>query len=84
MKNPIWSLVAVAALAAASTTPAYASGGGNWLCNIPIFGQYLCPPAPPGSGGGGGNSVPEPATVAVLAAGAGLVGAALRRRRPKK
>jgi len=83
MKNTVWSLVAVAALAALGTTPAYASGG-NWYCNIPIIGQYLCPPAPGGGGGGSGNSVPEPASVAVLAAGAGLVGAALRRRRAKK
>ena len=79
MKNAIWSLVAVAALATVGTTPAYASGTPAY-CNIPIIGKYLCPPAP-GGGGGGGNSVPEPASFAVLAAGAGMVAAAVRRRR---
>jgi hypothetical protein len=80
MKNTIWSLVAAATLAAMGTTPVYASGGRAWYCNIPIIGQYLCPPAP-GGGGGGTHSVPEPASLAVLAAGAGLVAAAVRRRR---
>ncbi|MGB9329782.1 MAG: PEP-CTERM sorting domain-containing protein [Steroidobacteraceae bacterium] len=79
MKNTIWTLVAVAALGAMGTTPAYASGARAWYCSIPVIGQYLCPPAP--GGGGGGNSVPEPASLAVLAAGAGLVAAAVRRRR---
>jgi hypothetical protein len=81
MKNTIWSLVAVAALVAVGTTPAYASGGGSFWCKLPLIGQYLCPPTP---GSGGTNPVPEPASVAVLAAGAGLVAAAVRRRRAKK
>jgi PEP-CTERM motif len=79
MKNTIWSLVAAATLAAMGTTPVYASGGQAWYCSIPIIGRYLCPPAP--GGGGGTHSVPEPASLAVLAAGAGLVAAAVRRRR---
>jgi hypothetical protein len=82
MKSTIWSLVAVAALAALGTTPAYAKGE-PWYCDLPIIGQYLCPPKP-GDGGHGRHSVPEPAAIAILAAGAGLVGAALRRRRAKK
>jgi hypothetical protein len=82
MKNTIWTIIAVAALGALGTTPAHASGGGGFLCNIPIIGQFLCPPSP--GGGGGGGSVPEPASLAILAAGAGLVGAAVRRRRTPK
>ena len=83
MKSTLYTLVAIAALGVAGTTPAYASSGGaGWLCNLPIIGQLLCPPAP--GGGGGGGSVPEPASLAILAAGAGLVGAAARRRRLKK
>ena len=42
----------------------------------------MCP-APPGGGGGGPTAVPEPGTLALLAAGAGAVGVALRRRRNK-
>ncbi len=80
MKNTIWMIIAVAALGALGTTPAHASGGG-FLCGIPIIGKLLCPPSP---GGGGGNSVPEPASLAILAAGAGMVGAAVRRRRMRK
>lgn len=41
----------------------------------------MCPP-PPG-GGGGGSAVPEPGTLALMAAGAGAVAIALRRRRNK-
>lgn len=81
MKSTLYTLVAIAALGVAGTTPAYASSGGGFLCNLPIIGKLLCPPAP---GGGGGGSVPEPASLAILAAGAGLVGAAVRRRRIKK
>jgi len=83
MKQIMWTFVAVVAVGAMGVTPAYASSGGSWICNLPIIGQYLCPPAP-GSGGGGGTSVPEPATLAVLGAGAAAAIAARRRRRPKK
>lgn len=40
----------------------------------------MCPPPP---GGGGGSAVPEPGTLALLAAGTGAVAMALRRRRNK-
>jgi hypothetical protein len=83
MKNTIWTIIAVAMLGALGTTPADASSGGGFLCNLPIIGKLLCPPTP-GGGGGGGNSVPEPASLAILAAGAGMVGAAVRRRRMRK
>lgn len=42
----------------------------------------MCPPPPNGSGGGN-NPVPEPGTLALLAAGAGAVAAGLRNRRKK-
>jgi hypothetical protein len=80
VKNIIWSLVAVAALGVAGTTPAYAaSGGTSIICKILPF---LCPPSPVG-GGGGKPSVPEPATLAVLGAGV-AASLAARRRRNKK
>jgi PEP-CTERM motif len=82
MKNTLLSLVAIAALGVAGTLPAYASNdshGGGFLCSLPFIGKLLCPPAP--GGGGGNSSVPEPTSLAILAAGAGLVGAAVRRRR---
>lgn len=79
MKKIMWSLVAVAALGAAGTTPAYAGSGTGFLCKILPF---LCPPSPTGSGGGN-PSVPEPATLAVLGAGV-AASLAARRRRAKK
>lgn len=83
MKNTACSLVAIVALAAMGTTPVFASSS-PWYCGLPVIGQFLCPPAPGGSGGGrGGNQVPEPASIAILAAGAGIVSAAMRRRRNK-
>jgi len=83
MKNFALTVIAMAALGAMGTTPAYASGGGGstWLCGLPIIGKLLCPP-PPG-GGDGGISVPEPATLAVLGAGAGAALLARRRRNKK-
>jgi hypothetical protein len=39
------------------------------------------PPVPPGGGGGGGGPIPEPAIWALLIAGFGMVGGAVRRRR---
>lgn len=83
MKNMIWSITAVLALGVVGTTPAYASGGGSVLCNLPIIGKLLCPPAP-GGGGGGPSPAPEPTSLAILAAGAGIVSAAVRRRRMRK
>ena len=83
MKNIVWTFIAMVAVGAMGTTPAYASGGSTppW-CNLPIIGKLLCPPAP-GGGGGGGTSVPEPATLAVLGAGAAAAIAARRRRNKK-
>lgn len=87
MKKLALSLATVVAFGALLTTPAYAngSGGGGFLCGLPIIGKLLCPPPPGGgAGGGGGTSVPEPATLAVLGAGAAAAIAARRRRRAKK
>ena len=81
MKNIVATLVAIVAVGALSTTPAYASQGRNPFCNIPFIGRYLCPPAP--GEGGGPTSVPEPATLAVLAIGACAAALATRRRRRK-
>lgn len=78
MKNLMWTVVAVAALGIAGTTPAYA-GSGSLLCKVLPF---LCPPSPVG-GGGGTPSVPEPETLAVLGAGV-AASLAARRRRAKK
>ncbi len=45
MKKIALTVIAMAALGAMSTTPAYASGGGGgWLCGLPIIGKLLCPP----------------------------------------
>ena len=48
MKNIALTVIAMAALGAMGTTPAYASGGGGstWLCGLPIIGKLLCPPPP--------------------------------------
>jgi hypothetical protein len=85
MKNIAWTFIAMAALGAMGTTPAYASGGergDGWLCHLPFIGKLLCPP-PPGEGGRG-TSVPEPATLVVVGAGAAAAIAVRRRRRAKK
>jgi hypothetical protein len=65
-------MIAAATLLALSVSPAHAGA----TCKIiPTFG-----PPPPGSGGGGGSQpVPEPATLAPLAAGAAAEIAAARR-----
>ena len=83
VKNIAWTFIALIAVGAMGTTPAYASGSGGFLCSLPIIGKLLCPP-PPGGGGGGGTSVPEPASLAILAAGACAAGVAARRRRREK
>jgi PEP-CTERM motif len=76
VKNLGLSLIAIVALGVGGTTPVYASsGGGGWICKILPF---LCPPAP--GGNGPPKSVPEPATIAVLAAGVAASLAARRRR----
>jgi hypothetical protein len=79
VKNLGLSVVAIIALAGACTTPAYANGGGGFICRILPF---LCPPAP--GGNGPPKSVPEPATMAVLAAGVAASLAARRRRDKNK
>jgi hypothetical protein len=75
LKTSPGKLLAFAALATFAPL-AQASG---IICRILPF---LCPPAP--GTGGGGTSVPEPATLAVLAVGACAAGLAARRRRNKK
>jgi hypothetical protein len=69
-----WTLLALAALVTFGL-PAHA----NSTCKVV---PSWCPP--PTGGGGGGTSVPEPATLAVLAAGVCAAGLAHRRRRNKK
>ena len=79
MKNLVWTLVAVAGLGIAGTTPAYAAGTGtSWICQILPF---LC--APPPVSGGRNPSVPEPETLAVLAVGV-VASLVARRARSKK
>ena len=68
-----WSLVAASALAGLQAPPAYAGA----TCKIV---PSWCPPPPDG---GGPSSVPEPATMTVLALGACAAGIAARRRRRK-
>jgi hypothetical protein len=80
VKNFGLSLIAIAALGVAGTTPAYAgNSGAGLICKILPF---LCPP--PVGGGGPPKSVPEPATMAVLAAGVAASLAARRRRDKNK
>lgn len=80
VKNLGLSIVAIVALGVGVTTPAYASSGGSgFICKLLPF---LCPPAPGGSGPP--KSVPEPATMAVLAAGVAASLAARRRRDKNK
>ena len=73
MRNMIWSLVAVASVLVLGAPEANAGA----TCTII---PSMCPPPSPGSGGKG-SSVPEPATLAVLAAGAAAAGIANRRRK---
>jgi hypothetical protein len=80
VKNLSLSIVAILALGVGAVSPAYASsGGGGLICKILPF---LCPPAP--GGNGPPKSVPEPATMAVLAAGVAATLAARRRRDKNK
>ena len=82
VKKNALSLVVLLALGASVASPAYAGiSSTSPLCKIPIIGKYLCAPAP--GGNGGPASVPEPASLAVLAMGAGLAVAMSRRRRQK-
>jgi PEP-CTERM motif len=76
VRKILWTVVAVIGLAALAAPPAHAGA----TCKIvPSF----CPPPPAGGGGGGTQSVPEPATLGVLAAGVAAALAARRRRNKK-
>jgi hypothetical protein len=70
----IWSFVAVVSIAGLQPTVAHAGG----TCKVV---PSWCPPAP--DGGGGASTVPEPATLTVLALGAAAARIASRRR-PRK
>jgi hypothetical protein len=74
VRNVVSALLITVGLLALGTPPAEA----GVTCKIV---PSWCPP-PPG-GGGGGTSVPEPATLIVLAVGACAAGLAVRRRNKK-
>jgi hypothetical protein len=76
MRELIWVLVATVGALAFGTAPAQAAV----TCKVI---PSLCPP-PPHEGHGGKESVPEPATLGVLAAGAAAAALAARSRRGKK
>lgn len=73
MRKTGLALLAVAVLAMLGSSVAAA----GVTCQVV---PSMCPPAP---SGGGGSAVPEPGTLALLVAGVGAVGVALRRRRNK-
>ena len=75
VQKMIWAIVAMLAVVGLGTAPAHA----GVTCKIVAS---LCPP-PPSGGSGGSHPVPEPISLAVLAAGAGAAGLAARRRRKK-
>ena len=74
MRRMAWMLAVATAVTISAAGPAQAAV----TCRIV---PSLCPPEP--HKGGKGDSVPEPATLAVLAAGAAAAGLAARRRRNK-
>jgi hypothetical protein len=75
VQKMIWAIVAMLAVVGLGMAPAHA----GVTCKIVAS---LCPP-PPSGGSGGSHPVPEPISLAVLAAGAGAAGLAARRRRKK-
>ena len=62
-ENIAWTFIAMISVGALGTTPAYASGGGGFLCNLPPVEVPVS--ARRGGGSGGGTSVPEPASLAI-------------------
>jgi hypothetical protein len=74
VRNIIWALLALVGMVGFAAPPAYAGA----TCKIV---PSWCPPPP---GGGGTTSVPEPATLGVLAMGACAAALAAAKRRGKK
>jgi len=72
VRNIFWALLVALGVVALGSEPASAGA----TCKVV---PSWCPPAPGGSGGT--NSVPEPATLGVLAMGACAAAVAARRRR---